>query len=226
MANPSRPTFPQRPLAWAALIIFLGWGRTTAQDPPESPASEGAAIANHPYPRRVAAPPLGGDFQWLNTTQPLSLADLRGKFVLLDFWTFCCINCMHVLPELKTLEHAYPDELVVIGVHSAKFTGEQDLGKIREAVLRNEIEHPVVNDAKLTIWNRYGIQSWPTLVLVDPAGEAVWVGNGERKSEDLKAIIDRGQPYYRRRGRWQPCDLQRAGWRHRRGRQAVCCGYK
>ena len=68
-----------------------------------------------------------GDFEWLNTTKPLMLEDLRGKFVLLDFWTFCCINCMHVLPELKKLEQAYPNELVVIGVHSAKFEGEQDI---------------------------------------------------------------------------------------------------
>ena len=87
-------------------------------------------------------------FEWLNTTRPISLADLRGKFVLLDFWTYCCINCMHMLPELKKLEQAYPNELVVIGVHSAKFESEQDTENIREAVLRYEIEHPVVNDRR------------------------------------------------------------------------------
>ena len=114
------------------------------------PVVPGVALAAaHPFPRRVAAPPLDGDFQWLNTTRPISLADLRGKFVLIDFWTFCCINCMHVLPELKKLEQAYPNELVVIGVHSAKFEGEQDTDNIREAVLRNEIAHPVVNDSQV-----------------------------------------------------------------------------
>lgn len=160
----------------------------------------GAISDVHPFPRRVAAPSLDGGKAWLNTPRPIALADLRGKFVMLDFWTFCCINCMHVLPELKQLERAYPNELVVIGVHSAKFEGEQDSRNIEEAVRRYEIEHPVVNDAELEIWNRFGIRSWPTLVLIDPAGEAVWVGSGEHKFADLKALLERGLPYYRRHG--------------------------
>ena len=131
-------------------------------------------------PRRVPAPGLDGG-EWVNTAAPLSLADLRGRFVLLDFWTYCCINCMHVLPELKKLEHAFPNELVVIGIHSAKFEGEQVTDNIREAALRYEIEHPVVNDAKMTIWRRYGARSWPTLVLIDPAGDVVWAASGERE---------------------------------------------
>ena len=114
-------------------------------------ASEEGLAAAHPYPRRVPAPGLEGG-EWVNMAAPLSLADLRGRFVLLDFWTYCCINCMHVLPELKKLEHAFPNELVVIGVHSAKFEGEHVTDNIREAVLRYEIEHPVVNDAKMAIW--------------------------------------------------------------------------
>jgi thiol-disulfide isomerase/thioredoxin len=175
------------------MTVFFALVATLAQVAPSQP------IAGHPFPRRVPALSLDGNFEWLNATRPISLADLRGKFVLLDFWTFCCINCIHILPELKQLEHAYPTELVVIGVHSAKFKEEQDIDNIREAVLRYEIAHPVVNDSHLAIWNRYGIQSWPTLVLIDPAGEAVWVGSGERKFEDIKAIIDRGLPYYRAR---------------------------
>ena len=134
------------------------------------------------------------------SAEPLSLGDLRGRFVLLDFWTYCCINCMHVLPELKKLEHAFPNELVVIGIHSAKFEGEQVTDNIREAALRYEIEHPVVNDAEMTIWRRYGARSWPTLVLIDPAGDVVWAASGERTFEDMKAVIDRGLPYYR--GEW------------------------
>ena len=90
---------------------------------------------------------------------------------------------MHVLPELKKLEHAFPNELVVIGVHSAKFEGEQVTDNIREAALRYEIEHPVVNDAEMAIWRRYGARSWPTLVLIDPAGEVVWAASGERDFE-------------------------------------------
>jgi thiol-disulfide isomerase/thioredoxin len=166
-------------------------------------SSMAKAQDENPYPVRIAAPSLDGG-QWVNTEGPLNLADLRGRFVLLDFWTYCCINCMHVLPELKKLEHAYPNELVVIGVHSAKFEGEQVTDNIREAALRYEIEHPVVNDAKMTIWQRYGARSWPTLVLIDPEGEVVWAASGERTFDDIKAVIDRGLPYYRQKGLLKP----------------------
>lgn len=174
-----------------------------AQAQPAPSAAANAKSVENPYAHRIPAPPLvGGD--WVNTAAPLSLADLRGRFVLLDFWTFCCINCMHVLPEIKKLEHAYPKELVVIGIHSAKFEGERATDNIREAVWRYEIEHPVVNDAKMAIWNTYGARSWPTLVLIDPEGEVVWATNGERSFEDIKAVIDRGLPYYRAQGLLKP----------------------
>jgi thiol-disulfide isomerase/thioredoxin len=163
---------------------------------------EGLAAA-HPYRRRVPAPGLEGG-EWVNIAAPLSLTDLRGRFVLLDFWTYCCINCMHVLPELKKLEHAFPNELVVVGVHSAKFDGEHVTDNIREAAQRYEIEHPVVNDAKMAIWSRYGARSWPTLVLIDPAGDVVWAASGEREFDDIKAVIDRGLPYYREHGLLKP----------------------
>ncbi len=169
----------------------------------QAAASPGTNPVENPYPHRLPAPPLTGA-EWVNTPAPLSLADFRGRFVLLDFWTFCCINCMHVLPEIKKLEHAYPTELVVVGIHSAKFAGERVTENIREAALRYELEHPVVNDAKMTIWNTYGAQSWPTLVLIDPAGDVVWASSGERKFEDIKAVIDRGLPYYRTHGLLKP----------------------
>ena len=95
------------------------------------PFSKQGAHAQQPYP----APPLSGGAGWLNTSRPIDLRDLRGKIVLLDFWTYCCINCIHILPELKKLEKAYPNELVVIGVHSAKFDTEKDSKNIEEAVL-------------------------------------------------------------------------------------------
>src|SRR5262245_38195857 len=132
---------------WLVVIGILGMGLSKGRGAAAQNAAE-----DHPFPKRVTAPPLDGGQEWINTTRPLTLADLRGKFVLIDFWTFCCINCMHVLPELQKLEHAYPNELVVVGVHSAKFAGEQDAGNIREAVQRYEVEHPVVNDAEHKIW--------------------------------------------------------------------------
>ncbi len=136
-------------------------------------------LPENPFPRRVKAPPLSGGRGWLNTAGPLELHALRGKIVLLDFWTYCCINCMHILPDLKRLEQKYREELVVIGVHSAKFDTERDEQNIREAIVRYEIEHPVVNDADLKIWRRYGVRAWPTLVLIDPEGYAVLMVSGE-----------------------------------------------
>lgn len=168
-----------------------------------TPAAGNANVAENPYRQRVPAPALEGG-EWVNTPAPLALADLRGRYVLLDFWTFCCINCMHVLPELNKLEHAFPNELVVIGIHSAKFQGERVTDNIREAVLRYEIEHPVINDAKMTIWGTYGARSWPTLVLIDPAGDVVWAASGERSFDEIKAVIDRGLPYYRAQGLLKP----------------------
>jgi len=116
--------------------------------------------------------------QWLNVDNPLSLADLRGKVVLLDFWTYCCINCMHIIPDLKRLEEKYP-ELVVIGVHSAKFHNEQVRENIRHAVLRYEIEHPVVIDNDFALWSAYGIRAWPSFVLIDPVGNVAGKASGE-----------------------------------------------
>jgi len=139
--------------------------------------------------RRVPAPELKGGVGWLNTAGPLHLADLRGKIVLLDFWTFCCINCIHTLPDLANLEKKYANQLVVVGVHSAKFDNERNSENIRKAILRYEISHPVVNDADMVIWNTYGIRSWPTLVLIDPEGFVVGAGSGEGLYDALDTAI-------------------------------------
>ena len=166
----------------------------------ESAADEDEPEDKFPYRNRIAAPELSGGVGWINTAGPLELRNLKGKFVLLDFWTYCCINCMHILPELKKLEQAYPNELVVIGVHSAKFDGEEDSQNIRDAVQRYDIEHPVVNDARHAIWDRFGVQSWPTMLLIDPEGNAVWMTSGEVEFKVLDAVISLGLPYYRRKG--------------------------
>jgi sugar lactone lactonase YvrE/thiol-disulfide isomerase/thioredoxin len=157
-------------------------------------------MSEPPFRQRVKVQPLPEGLEWINTAKPLQLSDLRGKFVLLDFWTYCCINCMHVLPELKKLEKSYPQELVVIGVHSAKFEGEKDTQNITEAVLRYKIEHPVVNDSALVIWKRFGIRAWPTLLLIDPQGYAVWAKSGESTFEELDAVMKRAIPFYRKKG--------------------------
>jgi DNA-binding beta-propeller fold protein YncE len=140
--------------------------------------------------KKIAAPELDGGIAWLNTGGPLSIKkDLKGKIVLLDFWTLCCINCIHVLPDLAKLEKKYANELVVIGVHSPKFDSEKLTSSIRKAVLRYQIEHPVVNDADHTIWDRYEVDAWPTMVLIDPEGNLVGFTSGEGNYELLDIVI-------------------------------------
>jgi DNA-binding beta-propeller fold protein YncE len=137
----------------------------------------------------IAAPELDGAVDWLNVAAPIRMADLRGKVVILDFWTYGCVNCMHVLRDLKTLEQRFPDELVVIGVHSPKFTNEKDSANLKRILVRYEIEHPVANDANHAIWRRYGAQAWPTRVIIDPAGNLVGTAMGEGNLEGFVNAI-------------------------------------
>jgi thiol-disulfide isomerase/thioredoxin len=149
---------------------------------------------------RVRAPELEGGRGWLNTDKPLSLAGLRGKVVLLDFWTYGCVNCMHVIPDLKRLEEKYPAELVVIGVHSAKFENEKETENIRRIIIRYGLEHPVVNDAEFRIWNSYAVRAWPTQVLIDPAGYVVGQVAGEGHYNVLDGAIGELVADARKRG--------------------------
>src|ERR1700722_130031 len=122
-----------------------------------------------------AAAPRAADFTaadgWLNTEKPISIKDLKGQVVILDFWTYCCINCIHIMPDLKFIEEKYKnDPVVVIGVHSGKFDEEKDADHIRQAVLRHNITHPVAVDSQFKIWNAYDVPGWPTLILIGPDG--------------------------------------------------------
>jgi len=166
----------------------------------EQGAEQGADGQRRALPRRRAVEDFPRDLQWMNTQGPLRKQDLKGKFVLLDFWTYCCINCMHILPELKKLEQAFPNELVVIGVHSAKFDGEKDSQNISDAILRYEIEHPVVNDSEREIWNNFAVQSWPTIVLLDPEGYELGRHSGEFRFEMLAPVFKEYIPIYREHG--------------------------
>src|SRR5207248_2528811 len=110
---------------------------------------------------------------------------------LVDFWTLCCINCIHTLPDLAKLEAKYPGVLVVIGVHTPKFDNEKKTESIRKAVLRYEIKHPVINDADQKIWRRYGVESWPTLALFDPEGNFYGWESGEGLFQLLDENIEK-----------------------------------
>ena len=134
---------------------------------------------------RVRAPELAGR-GWLNTGgRDLTLADLRGRIVVLDFWTFCCVNCLHVLDELRPLEQRYDDSLVLIGVHSPKFEHEADPDALAAAVERYAVQHPVLDDPDLVTWNAYTARAWPTLVVIDPEGYVVASLSGEGHAHGL-----------------------------------------
>ena len=154
---------------------------------------------------RVRAPELTGR-GWLNTDGPLALRDLRGRFVLLDFWTFCCVNCLHVIDELRPLEQRYAEELVVVGVHSPKFVHEADPVALAQAVERYGVHHPVLDDPELGTWQAYTARAWPTLVLVDPEGYVVAQYAGEGHVHALDALLAELVAEHRERGTLQPGD--------------------
>ncbi|KAK3014291.1 hypothetical protein RJ639_008014, partial [Escallonia herrerae] len=178
----SSPTFEQREEKSRSLRIqqFMNYisdleSRGTATLVPEFPAK----------------------LDWLNTA-PLQLhRDLKGKVVLLDFWTYCCINCMHVLPDLEFLEKKYKDKpFTVVGVHSAKFDNEKDLEAIRNAVLRYGITHPVVNDGDMYLWRNLGVNSWPTFAIVGPNGKLLAQIAGEGRRKDLDDLVEAALLFY------------------------------
>ena len=178
-----RYILPTALLAAAALFALF----TTAV--PQNTSTPGSDQMDFPYAGTVTAPDFPRGAEWINTARPLRMEDLRGKIVMLDFWTYCCINCIHVIPDLKRLEAKYANELVVVGVHSAKFTTEQETDNIRQAVLRYELEHPVVNDHEFRMWREYGVRAWPTIALVDPRGKAVTVRSGEGVFDAFDPVI-------------------------------------
>lgn len=150
--------------------------------PQESPASA--------HQVKVRAPELIGR-RWMNSGgKELSLADLRGKVILLDFWTFCCINCLHVLDELRPLEEKYAQELVIIGVHSPKFEFERTVEAVDQAVERYQVEHLVLDDPDLVTWQAYTARAWPTLAVIDPEGYLVATLSGEGHGAGLGEIIE------------------------------------
>ena len=173
---------------------------------PESPKTTATAVA--PTPVRVvsseaqegasgalvdlyaqAAQEFPPDLEWLNTPQPLTMAGLHGKIVLLDFWTYGCVNCLHNFPELEQLLAEHPNELVVIGIHSGKFTHERETSNLAQIVQRYGLSYPIVNDSKRKLWYLWEAQAWPTLFLIDATGNVAGVHIGEGVYRDFKPLI-------------------------------------
>ncbi|WP_434592790.1 thioredoxin-like domain-containing protein [Streptomyces sp. A5-4] len=140
---------------------------------------------------RVRAPELIGKGGWLNTgDRQYTLAELRGRIVVLDFWTFCCINCLHVLDELRELEEKHRDTVVIIGVHSPKFVHEAEHQAVVDAVERYEVHHPVLDDPELATWKQYAVRAWPTLVVIDPEGYVVAQHAGEGHAHAIEKLVE------------------------------------
>lgn len=144
------------------------------------------------------APEFPENFTWLNTLEPLSLEKLKGHVVVLDFWTYCCMNCMHMVPVLENISKKFEGKPVaVIGVHSPKFQNEKNVENVAEAITRYEIAHPVIVDSAMKIWRTYGVNAWPTFVILDTKGNIAYRWSGETPESKFEAVItellDRGK---------------------------------
>ncbi|HKX12557.1 MAG TPA: thioredoxin-like domain-containing protein, partial [bacterium] len=186
-------------LAVLLFLVLLSLG-------PSCQTEKGKTSAQ-PAPPSEALRALTQETDWFNTSRPLKAEDLAGRILLVDFWTYACINCIHVIPDLHRLEKEFGKDLTVIGVHSAKFDNEKDSNNIRAAVLRYELEHPVVNDADFKVWNAFGVNAWPTWVLIKPDGEVDRTYSGEGNYDEVRADIERIKKEYAGRLRQEPLPL-------------------
>ena len=165
-----------RMLIWPLMSVLVAACAAASVAPAEEPPPTGDPTALKDY---GPAPELSNDV-WLNSEQALRLADLRGKVVLLDMWTFGCINCQHVIPSLREWHDTYGGQgLVVIGNHFPEFGYEEDLGNLKEALVRLEIPYPVAQDNEGKTWGAYKNHYWPTLYLIDKRGHIRYQHIGE-----------------------------------------------
>lgn len=176
---------------WIALLLtVLGvvGGFVIAQDSQPSPQDL--------FEGTVAAPEFPPTLDWINTDNPLTMQGLQGKIVIFDFWTYGCINCIHMIPVMEQIEEKYADEVVVIGVHSAKFENEGQTNNLRQIVQRYNLKHPVINDNQFAVWQMYGAQAWPTMAIVDPRGNLVVRESGEIPFEAFDRYLSGMIEYY------------------------------
>ena len=127
--------------------------------------------------------------QWFNVAAPLQIESLRGRVVILDFWTEGCINCIQIIPTLRRIEEKFPDKVVVIGVHSPKFANEKNAASVKDAIRRYDIRHPIIHDPEMTIWRAYNVQAWPTLIVIDADGSIAGSVPGEPDPDRMTTAI-------------------------------------
>jgi len=197
----------------SCLFVLVGFGGGVAAQDAGTESAERAkrratvrAHIERLDKKRILIGDFGGKNQWLNVSRPIRLhEELRGRVVLIDFWTYCCINCLHVLPDLAYLEKKYSDRpFLVIGCHSAKFDNEKDRAHVREAVVRHHIEHPVVVDDGHKIWQQCGVRSWPTLMILGPEGQVVGSVSGEGHRDLLDLFVDEALKHFGAAGKLAP----------------------
>ena len=144
-----------------------------------------AGTLRNSYP----APEITGIEKWLNS-EPLTLQQLKGKVVLVDFWTYTCINCIRTLPYVKSWHEKYKDQgLVVIGVHTPEFPYERSTENVMEALKRFDIKYPVAQDNKYETWGAYKNRYWPAAYLINKKGQVVYLHYGEGRYEETEAAI-------------------------------------
>lgn len=199
-----------RPGFWVSALLLaglLGCGgeaaiarRVELQPPlvPKREAPQGGAVAAPevelvelpPEDKRALVPGFDGATAWLNVDHALSMEELRGRVVVVDFWTSCCINCLHTMPILERIEQRFKGRpVVVIGVHSPKFDQEREAERLRDILRDNRVEHPVAVDANMGIWKAWGVEAWPTVAVLDTSGRVIWAGMGEPDEKDLTSIV-------------------------------------
>ena len=159
----------------------------------DQPSSGQASNGSSDLPDMGAAPEFTGIDHWLNS-KPLTLADLRGKVVLVDFWTYSCINCIRTLPYVEGWYQKYAsDGLVVVGVHSPEFAFEHDTGNVSAAIARFGLTYPVAQDNEFSTWNAYSNQYWPAHYLIDATGhiraEHFGEGDYDGTEADIRALL-------------------------------------
>ena len=161
-----------------------------------SPGISGEMTRDHTAPFAVAAaqgtaPNFAGISNWFNSA-PLNIADLRGKVVLVDFWTYGCVNCVNTLPHVTELYAKYKDRgLVVVGVHTPEFPFERSASNVQAALKRHGISYPVAQDNDSKTWTAYRNQYWPAQYIIDQSGKIVFQHDGEGQYEQIDRTIAR-----------------------------------
>jgi len=176
-------------VAAVVAVIAAACGSSAPPNPGSTSGGDETATPERSWAGTTPAPEFPEGLAWFNVQEPPTVEALRGKIVLIDFWTLGCINCQHIVPDLARLEAEHAESLVVLGVHSGKYAAEQTDEAIREASRRLGITHPIANDADFVFWDRYGARAWPSLVLIDPLGNIVGTHAGEGVYELFNPIV-------------------------------------